>query len=63
MAKSLAKFLVIVLVMNVVLASCKPMSNAQRATKIAKKRYKYIKHDCNCHSYLYQVEDTAKIEG
>ncbi|MCQ2960520.1 MAG: hypothetical protein MJ198_10105 [Bacteroidales bacterium] len=41
------------------LESCKPMSNAQRATKIAKKRYKYIKHDCNCHASVYQLEEES----
>ena len=43
--------------------SCRTQTNAQRATKIAKKRYKHIKHDCNCHSYLYQPEDNSEIEG
>lgn len=56
------KIAVLVLLASFLGASCKPMSNAQRASKIAKKRYKHIKHDCNCHSYLYiPEEDSAEI--
>lgn len=44
-------------------SSCRTQSNAQRATKIAKKRYRHIKHDCNCHSYVYpaQEKDSSTI--
>lgn len=62
-AISYLKIVALALVLGVGLTSCKPMSNAQRATKIAKKRYKHIKHDCNCHSYLYKMEEHSEIEG
>ena len=63
MAKSMLRIVALALVACLIGASCKTMTNAQRASKIAKKRYKYIKHDCNCHSFLYQVEDATNVEG
>lgn len=62
-AKSYLKIVAFALIMGVCGVSCKPLSNSQRASKIAKKRYKHIKHDCNCHSYIYQQEDGETIEG
>ncbi len=60
----MSKFRLIVIVFFALFigTSCRELTNAQKASKIAKKRYKYIKHDCNCHSYLYyQDSETAEI--
>lgn len=54
MMKSYLKILFLLLCIGGFCVSCKPMSQAQKASKVAKKRYKYIKHDCNCHAYLFE---------
>ena len=41
--------------------SCKTPTNAQKATKAAKERYKYIKHDCHCHSFVEPVQEEKNI--
>lgn len=43
------------------ITSCHEMTNAQKASKIAKKRWKHIKHDCNCHSYVYPIQEEKEI--
>lgn len=43
------------------LSSCNTTSQARKASKMAKKRYKYIQHDCNCHSFVYPMQEEKTI--
>lgn len=56
MKRNIVIFFLIVFSFGIV-TSCRTQSNAQRATKTARKRWKHIKHDCNCHAYMYPIQE------